>query len=278
MERIDRLGWTAGLVFVSYGLRIGLRTNAPTALERAVERLPPGWKYARGAGVRQIFSLWVGGPGKRPGVRHYHLLYRNEARATRTLDLEDALHMLQQEVALYVAERASRRVFIHAGVVSWKGRALLIPGRSHSGKTTMVMALMRAGAHVYSDEYAVLDPQGRVHPYPRPLSVRLPEGRPDRPDRIPLRDGSRPPLEVAMVALCTYAAAARWRPRRLSPGDAALGLLANTVSARYRPAAAMKVLERVTARAVTFRGKRGEAEEAAQALLKLMDAGTEAPP
>ena len=66
---------------------------------------------------------------------------------------------------VHVANYAPDRVFVHAGVVAWRGRALVLPGTSFAGKTTLVAELVRAGAIYYSDEYAVLDEQGRVHPY-----------------------------------------------------------------------------------------------------------------
>ena len=37
---------------------------------------------------------------------------------------------------------------------------------------TQTVALGRAGALYYSDEYAPLDGEGFVHPYPKPLSLR----------------------------------------------------------------------------------------------------------
>jgi predicted ATPase len=46
-----------------------------------------------------------------------------------------------------VATEAPRRVFVHAGVVGWKGQAILVPGRSYSGKTTLIAALMKAGGN-----------------------------------------------------------------------------------------------------------------------------------
>ncbi|WP_157871812.1 hypothetical protein [Gloeothece verrucosa] len=64
------------------------------------------------------------------------------------------------------------KLFVHAGVVGWRGRAIVIPGRSFSGKTTLAAALVKAGAIYYSDEYAVIDRDGLVHPYPRPLCIR----------------------------------------------------------------------------------------------------------
>ena len=268
MEKLDRLVWTAGLVVVSYGVRIGIRTNDPEVLERVRAALPPACDAADGTRVSSLFSLRVGGEGSRPGTRHFHLLYTNSARVARTHDLDDVLVILEREVRMWIAEHAHRRVFVHAGVVAWKGRALLLPGLSFSGKTTLVTALMQAGAECYSDEYAVLDSKGLVHAYPRPMSIRLPAGG---VEVRPLSGGPRPPLEVGVVALCKYEAGAQWKPRRLSRGQAALGLLANALPARYNPVATMKALQRVAASAVTVRGKRGEAEEVAHALLALMD-------
>ena len=43
-------------------------------------------------------------------------------------------------------------------IVTWgRGRAIVIPGRTFSGKSTLVAELVRAGATYYSDEYAVED-------------------------------------------------------------------------------------------------------------------------
>jgi len=78
----------------------------------------------------------------------------------------------ETDLQLYVAEMAPRRLFVHAGVVGWRGQAIIIPGRTFTGKTTLVAALVKAGATYYSDEYAVLDVRGRVHPYARPLGIR----------------------------------------------------------------------------------------------------------
>ena len=50
----------------------------------------------------------------------------------------------------------------------------MIPGSSFSGKTTLVRALVDAGAVYYSDEFAALDETGRVFRYAKWLSVRRP--------------------------------------------------------------------------------------------------------
>ena len=40
--RIDRLGWKAGTCFDAYGLRVGVRTNAPVLLEQLELLVYPG--------------------------------------------------------------------------------------------------------------------------------------------------------------------------------------------------------------------------------------------
>lgn len=187
------------------------------------------------------------------------------------MSLKEALRRLESEIDLYVAEWARRRVFVHAGVVAWKGQAIVLPGRSYSGKTTLVAALVRAGATYYSDEHAVLDTKGRVHPYAKPLSLREDVG--GGPRRCAAEDlgglvGSKP-VRVGMVTMCEYRDGARWRPRLLSPGRAVLALLAHTVPARRRPNDALAVLKRVVAEARVFSGVRGEAEEMADSVLSL---------
>src|SRR5262249_38753244 len=131
-------------------------------------------------------------------------------------------------VQLYVAERSPRRVFVHAGVVGWRGRAIVIPGRSFSGKTTLTAALVKAGFTYYSDEYAALDSAGRVHPYARLLGIRE-HGQFERATRYTVESlggkrGARP-LPVALVIVSQYKPVAQWRPRRLSAGEGALAML-----------------------------------------------------
>ena len=41
MDKIDRLGWAAGINFISYGLRIGVRVNDPAIIDKVTEQLPP---------------------------------------------------------------------------------------------------------------------------------------------------------------------------------------------------------------------------------------------
>jgi len=269
--RIDRLGWRAGTCLDAYGLRVGVRTNAPALLDRLEPHLPPGWRACASPLVDQIFSVWVDpGDARRPTR-----VYVGRSRRVRTTDLAHALAVLESEIRQSVAAGAARHTFVHAGVVGWRGRAIVIPGRSRSGKTTLVAELVKAGALYLSDEFAVLDGRGRVHPFAKPLSIRGASGcdRHAQSRRAEELGGScaTGPLPVGLVVLAEHSPGATWRPERLTVGQAVIEMLAHTVPARLRPESALSSLERAAARATALKGARGEARELAGPLLRFVE-------
>ncbi len=269
MDKIDRLGWTDGIAFESYGLKIGVRVNDATVMERVRGCLPPGWKPAASPFVDHLMSLRIGGTAQRSNVRNYSLLYGGLARLARTMDVEELFQALENELQLHVAEWAQKRVFVHSGVVGWKGRALLIPGRSMSGKSTLVAELVRAGASYYSDEFAVLDGHGRVHPYPRLLALRQPNG--ERARRVSATElgGSTgtAPLPVGLVAVARYRPGAAWKPRPITQGAGVLELLDHSIPAMRAPETVLNTLKCVVQKTRTVKNTRGEDQETARALL-----------
>jgi hypothetical protein len=269
MAKIDRLGWADGMSFNAYGVRVGVRVNDSAILTDLMARLPPGWKPASFAVVDHLYSI-IGSTAKSESkVRRLSLGYWNLARFARARTFDDLLDAFESHVQLTVAEYSPRRVFVHAGVVGWKDRAILIPGLSYSGKTTLVDQLIRAGAIYYSDEYAVLDERGRVHPYARALGIRLPnsvESKKVRAEEIGAKVGSKP-LCVGLVLSTNYKDGARWRPRQVTRGRGVLELMSNTVSARSQPEMALTVLPLALESARILKGVRGEAAEIVEAIL-----------
>ncbi|HEX7174441.1 MAG TPA: hypothetical protein VF240_04055 [Pyrinomonadaceae bacterium] len=276
MRKLDRLGWAESFTFESYGVRVGLRASRPGVLPALAEYLPPGWKPVTAGVVERLYSL-VAAPDAPPGgrVRRFSLLYEGILRIARTHELEELFERFAADLHLYVAEAARRRVFVHAGVVGWRGRAIVLPGNSLSGKSTLVAELVRAGATYYSDEYAVLDRRGRVHPFARPLGIRDTQSGRQRRVTVESLDGTSGsrPLPVGLVVVSKYRPGSRWRPRRLSSGQGLLTLLSNTISVRRRPEAALDALQQVTAGAPVIKSTRGEARAAAEAILEAVESG-----
>src|SRR4030088_2057564 len=201
MAKIDRLGWADGMSFNAYGVRVGVRVNESAILTDLIARLPPGWKPTSLGVVDHLYSIIGNGAKSESKVRRLNLGYWNLFRFARAREFDGLLDAFESHVQLTVAEYAPHRVFVHAGVVGWRNRAILIPGLSYSGKTTLVDQLIRAGATYYSDEYAVLDGRGRVHPYPRALGMRSAnssEAKKVRAEEIGAIVGSKP-LRVGLV-------------------------------------------------------------------------------
>lgn len=265
-DALSGQSWTVEAVASSYGVLVGLRSNEGEGLELLLERLPPGWRASSARTVDRIYSLVVNDEVARPIWGHY-LLYEDGKERSRG-ELAPVLHTFEWFAGLAIAERARQGMFVHAGVVGWKGRAILLPGTSEVGKTTLTAELARAGAIYLSDEYAVIDERGRVHPFPKPLSVR--EGGGGRSERsVHFFGGTQgtTPLPVGLVVLTRYREGATFRPRRLSPGRAVLELMANTVAARTEPERALATLQEVSCQAPVLKGVRGEAAETVPVIL-----------
>ncbi|MCX7753023.1 MAG: hypothetical protein N2443_09175 [Blastocatellia bacterium] len=273
MEKLDRLRWEAGLAIEAFGVRVGIRANHARALECVRSLLPPGWKLARTPVVEHLYSLILQEAQAEGRVRRYHLVYSGITRLARTFDLEEALRFFELDLHFYIAEAAPRHIFVHAGVVGWRGRALLLPGPRGSGKSHLVAALVRAGASYLSDRFAVLDRRGRVHPYPVPIELaRSTDGKLEKHAAEDLGgETARRSLPIGLIVFTRYRAGARWRPRELSPGEAGVELLRHVFSTAWMPQFVLGTLGALVERVPVMKSARGEAEEVAHALLALLE-------
>jgi len=255
MSRLDasRIG------FEAFGVRVAVAVPDDVA-DRLAAALPPARRECDPAAAEIGFEL-VAAPG---GIA----VIRDREPFTDGVPLDTALEVLEREVRTEVALRAPGFIFVHAGVVAHEGRGLVLPGASFAGKTTLVAALVRAGATYYSDEYAVLDGDGRVHPYARRLAMRGENGVAQLHDASELggADGDRP-VPVAAVVLATYREGSTWEPAPMSHGEAVLALLQNTVAARTRPQESLHAATRAADGARLQRGERGDANRTAALLL-----------
>jgi hypothetical protein len=247
----------------AYGVRLALGASDQELFAHVAAVLPPLARPCDPSTVGARFGL----------VRDKEVGYRivgNSVVDVSSLDLEIATGLLDELVRRHVAHKAPDRIFVHAGVVAWEGRALMLPGHSMSGKTTLVAELLRAGATYYSDEYAVLDADGLVHPDPRPLSFRTAGA--DNP--IPAESlgsvASTEPVRARLIAVARYAPGAKWRPSRLSRAQAVLTVLSHTLAARERPQDALAAVTRLAAEATVLAGDRGEATDVVPTLLSAL--------
>jgi hypothetical protein len=275
MGNLEKLHWIDAFAVTGYGVRIGVRVNDAALIKGLRSRLPPGGKISRIGTVDRMLSVILAPPSERRGVRNYHLVYTNHDVVGRSHRLEVVLDNYDTQLRTAMAQLSRRKLFVHAGVVAWKDRAILLPGRTLAGKTHLVAELVKAGATYFSDEYAVLDEDGFVHPFAKPLSMRPNKTAPQVETPVEEIGGvpGRKPLPVGMVVMSQFEEGARWRPKRLTAGQGVLELLDNTFSARQSPEHAINILGRVASGAKMLKGKRGDAAAMTRRILEAVETG-----
>ena len=179
---------------------------------------------------------------------------------------------LQHAVDAAILRRLSGFALVHAGVVAVGGAAILLPGASGAGKTTLVRELAQRGAEYFSDEYALLDREGRVHPYPRALMLRDGAGvqQPVLPEELNPHVGTQA-VHAAFVLALTQARRGAWELRRLSASEGLMCLLRNTPHVLAEKPEILAPLRAAAAHAAFYEGSRGEAGEAAGEILRLAE-------
>ncbi len=188
-------------------------------------------------------------------------------------ELSEICRELESDMHFRVALAARDFLFVHAGVVGWKGRAIVVPGRTETGKSSLILALVQAGGEYFSDEYAVLDGEGRVHPYPKPLSQRQEDGAPPRLHTAEALGGQpeAPAVPMGLAVITRFRDGAVWNPRSITKAQVMIALFDNTVVARSKPEFALDVLAKAVEGTEGLEGDRGEASETASVLLNALD-------
>jgi hypothetical protein len=266
--------WQAYECATAYGAEVVVRTNRAAAMSALLARLPYGSRLladGEASHPKCVFSVVFSSNGDETWV-----LNRNGRRVARCRSEAHLLEIFESQVALSVAKSATECIFVHCGVVGWRGKAILIPGHTCYGKTTLVRHFLEAGAAYYSDEFAILDSAGKVHPYARPLQIRHQPGSLKQTavtmEELGAAGGvGRESIEPALLLCCRYREGGRWRPEELTPGVAALELLRYSFTAYRSMEAAFRAASESASRLSAWRGARGEAHEVVEWALRHLD-------
>ncbi|MSR63738.1 MAG: hypothetical protein EXS08_15030 [Planctomycetes bacterium] len=87
-------------------------------------------------------------------------------------DAVAAVRALNHELLQALMQRCRAHYFVHAAVLVHGGRALVLPGLSRAGKSTLALALVLEGARFLSDELLCYTDVGRAEALPRALKIR----------------------------------------------------------------------------------------------------------
>jgi hypothetical protein len=257
--------------FESYGVPVRLESNSREVLDEAIataRKALLGQAEEIDCGLaEQVFSL----PTHLDGT--CSMMQNGETMVTAEPEMRFWKYF-DSLVRILVAEFTKERIFLHAGVVGWKGKAIILPGNSFYGKTTFVAELVRRGADYYSDEYAVLDADGLVHPFARPLSIRNDSGTiTETPTSVSDLKGieGEIPLPVGIVFFTQHVPESTPNYEYLTTGQGVVEIIAQTIAIRRNTEFAIKVLKKALSSAIIVKSPRPDAGSFARNFLEFVD-------
>ena len=249
------------LFVVVFGVRIAIRLDDPSIVGRIAACLPPYWCLCSPAQIDRVYRF------SRAERELSWALFGDDVLLGRTVNLDALCDRFQSDLELFVAVHSRTHAIIHARVVGWEGRAIVIPVGSRSSTTSLVSALIDLGAEYYSDDYALIDGRGRVWPFPRRLSIHNASG--EREARYAEDSGplvARGPLPIGWIVVTNRRSEER-PARELTTDQAVLELFSNAAAAETQPAFLLRTLRTAVRDAVVLAAPRVDATACAYQLL-----------
>lgn len=271
---LQKIRWKYILKIECLGVKIGIRSNNYSIFKNIKgnlnEILPISWEEISETEVEHWISIIKG-----EELPKEFTVYKDLEFVARNT-LEDVIYdLIVSKIRATVAEFASEYVFLHAGVASWKGKAIIIPAKSHAGKTTLVLELVKRNCEYLSDEFAVIDKNGYVYPFPKKLSVR---GIIDEHRQLDVSIeeyggvACQKPIPAGYILVTKYSKSSK-KPKIVinSSGEGVMSAVSNSISVRQNPKFVLEVLSKVVNQAFVLETERGEASEFAEYFLEFIE-------
>jgi hypothetical protein len=170
----------------------------------------------------------------------------------------------------FLLGKRSPMTFLHAGAVEIDGSAVVFPGRSRWGKSTLVASLVEQGCGYMSDEYAVISQDGTVFPLSKPVRLRQ-DGREVhiRPPAVSAPGG----LRCSALILTRFEEGAEWAPEIMTAGSAILEVLPSALQSRDCPEEVLTSLTALVQEAECYRSPHDAHEPTIESILAITNGG-----
>jgi hypothetical protein len=191
--------------------------------------------------------------------------------------LETLLGFLEQQIRARFMEFQPALHWVHAGAVERRGGAIILPGATLRGKSTLVAALCAHGWRYLSDEAAPIDlDKGEVFPFPRTLGMRvspkkwLDPGAAARLDKRQVRfsepEVAPGPALLRAIVFPEYDGRSRAKLAPYPAGSALHELIRTSMNFRDHATTALRGLGDLVGRIPAYRLAFSDANEAAQVI------------
>lgn len=211
-------------------------------------------------------------------------LYQGDCRA----DL--ASHLLG-DTGYHLADKCDGGLFFHAAGLAWHGQAVMLPGSSGQGKTTLTAWLLSQGAEYLTDEFIFLPHGGtQAEAFTRPLNLKRParavlrhlldyEAQAERilshetADIVPpdllgsIHETGIAPLKLILFP--HYQAEADFSLQRLSKAQTGLHLMQTVINARNLPNQGFSEISRLAQTVPAYALKYSQFEQLDERLMGL---------
>jgi hypothetical protein len=251
-----------------YGVNIQLTTHDPKLVAHVHDELMlvlPGFRQVQSEAEHHLFHrLTASGQNE--------VFYNSELEFI-TSSWNELLSKLVSKIRMVIAEFAVGYVFIHSGAVSIGDNAILLPGNSFDGKSTLTAELVRQGSAYLSDEYGILDETGCVHPVTSHLTLRHEDNTIQTGRSVKSIGGTTAETraKVKMVVFTKYYPNAEWIPKRLSRPNGIMEIINHVIPIRRSPIFALSALGQMANSSIFFASHRGEAKYCAEKILQLFE-------
>jgi hypothetical protein len=272
-KKLDKIQWKEHISFTSFGVNITVYFDAKGYIEQIKPFLPPFATIVEG-NKSNDFSYSV---ITAKTSQSFCYIYRNGEQINKQKGNGNILSSLNVFFSTATANFAvNHGVFIHAGAVAWKNKGIIIPAGSYDGKTTLTAEFAKLGATYFSDEYAIINKNGELLPYPKTLSIRKPDEYEQKETHIDEIGGKSAELDscvpVKLVLLAKFNKSNKtWKPKQLTQAAAVLEIMKHTFPLRTFPEIVVKNLHNLTKNAIVLKGNRGEAKEFAQLIINYIE-------
>jgi len=211
------------------------------------------------------------------------VLRRGELSVADSRDRGFVATVLMDEVAGALTAH-SRDLIFHAAAVGWRDHAIVLPGRTGTGKSTLAASLVRRGLTFLGDEIACVDDRHIVRSFPRPFAFKPrglaaarrwfdTDGAPGQtldtglatlvPPRLIGHFDYSPLWPAAAIVFPEWAEGRRLEVRPTSRAETALGLMASLVNARNRPGHGLADVVRLARYVPGYRLRYSDADDVA---------------
>lgn len=236
------------LAFTARGTHLLVVDAAGAGLSGRREAWLPPDATALGTGPVEVRYVVAPRPPVWNGRAKGYRVVRDGTTRYLGADVESLLRWLRADIDATLARRAGAPLAVRAAAVTWRGRAIVMPGQPGAGTSRLAAALVRLGADAAAESGVLIDGNGRLRPH-----------------------AAAAPLDLALVVATTYHPLVSWQPRRAHGARAVLPLIECALPTDDAPRALLRRLACLAPGLVALQGPRPDAATVAPGILAALD-------